>query len=36
VPPFAASFFATTVKSMRYGGSVWESNPNFRLPTHGE
>ena len=29
-------FFATTVKSARYGGSVWESNPNYRLLTHGE
>jgi hypothetical protein len=28
--------FITTVKSDRYGGSVWESNSNVRLPTHGE
>src|SRR5713226_1507470 len=29
MPPFAASFFATVVISVRYGGSVWESNPPF-------
>ena len=28
--------FVTSVKSDRYGGSVWESNSNVRPPTHGE
>ncbi|SRR6266481_2513708 len=29
-------FFTNSVLPNRCGGSVWESNPNFRLPTHGE
>jgi hypothetical protein len=29
MPPFGASVFTTAVMSLRYGGSVWESNPPF-------
>ena len=32
--PFAASFFATSDRSERYGGSVWESNPCTKIARH--